>query len=280
MNARIVVGIEQTSAGERALAWAARRAAQFHRGLLIVSVVGGALGVVGEKQVLADTERLTEDWLSAEAERLRATGLSVEHAVLHGDPVSQLTAASAEEEMLVIGSDYRGPDEGPARGVHGIRIASAAKVPVVVVPDRDVAEGTGVVVGVDGSPVSEAAIRFAAAEADRLGEPLIAVTVWTPITTHHRNSIVYPELYIESLEKAAQETLAVSLAGLSQDYPDLEIRREVRRGYPSAVINGLAADARLAVVGSRGRGAIARFLLGSISHEVLTHLRTATAVVR
>lgn len=280
MSAKIVVGIEQTSAGERALAWAAQRAHQFERELLIVSVIGGALGVVGEGELLAESERLTDEWLTAQADALRPTGLTVATAVLHGDPVTQLAEASAGGEMLVIGSDYRGPDEGPARGIRGIRIASAAAVPVVVVPDRDATGGTGVVVGVDGSPVSEAAIAFAAAEADRLREPLIAVTVWTPMAAKPRNALMYSDAYLEALEHAAEETLALSIAGLRGKYPDLEILTKVLRGYPSAIINDLAAEARLAVVGSHGRGAIARFFLGSISHEVLTHLRTATAVVR
>lgn len=280
MSARIVVGIEQTPAGERALAWAAQRAAERHRPLMVASVISGALGVVGEGELLAETEREVGAWLDAEAQRLRESGLNVETEVLRGDPVTQLAKASADEEMLVIGSDYRGHGAGPARGVHGIRIASAASVPVVVVPDIDLDGRTGVVVGVDGSPVSEAAIRFAAAEADRLGEPLIAVTVWTPMTARPRNSVVYPQDYLAALERAAQESLSLSLAGLRQDYPDLEIRTETRRGFPSAVINELAADARLTVVGSHGRGAIARFLLGSISHEVLAHLSATTAVVR
>ncbi|WP_426323964.1 universal stress protein [Microbacterium sp. E-13] len=60
----------------------------------------------------------------------------------------------------------------------------------------------------------------------------------------------------------------------------LEVVRRVERGYPSQIINELAADARLAVVGSHGRGALARFLLGSIGQEVLARLATVTAVVR
>lgn len=280
MSGRIVVGIEQTPAGERALAWAAQRAAERNHPLLIVTVLSGALGVVGEGPLLAETEYQLTVWLEAEAARLTDSGLTVYTEVRRGDPVAQLAKASAEEDLLVIGSDYQGHPDGPEHGVHGIRIVSAASVPVVVVPDIDLHDRTGVVVGIDGSPVSEAAIRFAAAEADRLGEPLIAVTVWTPMAARPRNALVYQPDYLAALERTAEETLALSLAGLRQDYPDLEIRRLARQGYPSAVINELAADACLAVVGSHGRGAFARFLLGSISHEVLARLAAPTAVVR
>lgn len=126
---------------------------------------------------------------------------------------------------------------------------------------------------------SEAATRFAAQEADRLGEPLIAVTVWTPVPLP-RHIGAYPLEYVESMESISAETLGVALGGLRQDYPDLQIEERVERGYPSEVINEIAGTARMVVVGSHGRGAVARFLLGSISHEVLARLATVTAVVR
>jgi nucleotide-binding universal stress UspA family protein len=91
---------------------------------------------------------------------------------------------------------------------------------------------------------------------------------------------VYPADYLANMQALSEEALSLSTAGLRQDYPDLEIRRHVEEGYPSAVINRLAGDARLAVLGTHGRGAISRFLLGSISEEVLAHLATATAIVR
>ena len=70
-----------------------------------------------------------------------------------------------------------------------ICLAAGAKCPVVVVPDFETAGRSGVVVGVDGSPVSEHALRFAAAEAHRVGEKLIAVSVWTPVEAP-RNALV------------------------------------------------------------------------------------------
>ncbi len=279
MTRRIVVGVTQNDAGRRALAWAARRAADRELPLLLVSVVGGALGVIGEGSVLAATTEDAEAFLAVEAERLTGTGLTVETSVRHGDPVAQLTQAAAKEELLVIGSDYRGEGKGATRGVHGIRIVSASSTPVVVVPELDDAERRGIVVGVDGSSVSAHAIAFAAAEADRLREPLIAVAIWTPIAIS-RAGVAYPEDYLRNMQGTTEETLALSLAGLRQDFPDLEIEQHAVRGYPSQIINEYAATARIAVVGSHGRGAIGRFLLGSISQEVLAHLATVTAVVR
>ncbi|GAB3598593.1 universal stress protein [Microbacterium tumbae] len=279
MSGRIVVGVVDTSAGERALNWAADRARGRRTPVLLVSVVGGAVGAVGEGSVVGEAVAAAQELLEEKAVALRGSGLTVDVEVLRGDPVRQIVAATEGESLLVIGSDYRGHGAGPSRGVHGIRIVAGAACPVVVVPDLDISARSGVVVGVDGSPVSEAAIAFAASEADRLGEPLIAVAAWTPLAVPG-NPVVYPEEYLRSMQALTEEALALSLAGLRQTYPDLEIQRLIRRGYPSRAINEAAASARLTVVGSHGRGAVARFLLGSISHEVLSSLVAPTAVVR
>lgn len=275
MNATILVGMTDSAAARSAAEWAARRASDRGDRLVLMSVVGGALGVVGEGAILEDALAVTRAQLEREAERLG----SAEVRVARGKPVEELLAASRDADLLVIGSDFQGPGSGIARGPHGVRIAAAAPCPVVVVPQFDLAGRTGVVVGVDGSELSEAAIRFAAAEADRQGEPLIAVSAWTPITAP-LGVITYPDDYHDNAQRLTEEAMGLSLAGLAQDYPDLEVRRVVEAGHPAALINRVAAGARLAVVGSHGRGPVARFLLGSTSHEVLLTLATATAVVR
>jgi nucleotide-binding universal stress UspA family protein len=277
MSGRIIVGVTGAPVSRRAVDWAVTRAAQTRQSVELVAVVGGAIGAIGEAEVLGAAQTAAQQLLDDEAARV---GGDVTTRVASGNPISVLVEASAEAAMLVIGSDYRGAGTGPARGVHGMRIAAAAKCPVVVVPDRDLGEGAGVVVGVDGSDVSEHAIEFAAAEADRLGEPLIAVSVWTPLHTPRTAMEVYPDLYLANMQSAAEETLALSLAGISSRYPDLKVVRRAERGHPSQVLSEIARDARLAVVGTHGRGAVARFLLGSISQELLSHLPTATAVVR
>jgi nucleotide-binding universal stress UspA family protein len=275
----IVVGAADSEAGRRALEWAARRAVAHRQPVVLIGVIGGATGAVGESAIIGAAIEATTAYLDEMAAPLRERGLQVEVRARAGNPVSVLIDASKDAALLVIGSDYRGPGHGPARGSHGVRIAAAAHCPVIVVPEVDAEARAGVVVGIDGSEVSEGATRFAAQEADRLGEPLIAVTVWTPVPLP-RHVGAYPTEYMESMESMAAETLGVALAGLRQDYPDLQIEERVEHGYPSEIINDIAATARMIVVGSHGRGAVARFLLGSISHEVLARLAKVTAVVR
>ncbi|MBF4561431.1 universal stress protein [Microbacterium sp. VKM Ac-2870] len=279
----ILVAVTGAPVAERTVRWAAQRAAGSPPGavrLELVSVVGGALGTVGEASVLEQAIRETGVLLERLAGPVRADGLDVATRVEAGNPVARLIDASADAELLVIGSDYRGTGDGPARGTHGIRIAAGAACPVVVVPDLELVGRRGIVVGIDGSPVSERALRFAAREADRLGEPLIAVSVWTPLEVPRNGMAVYPEMYLVNMQSATEELQALALAGLAVDLPDLVMERVVERGYPSRVIASRAMTARMVVVGTHGRGALARFLLGSISQEVLARLTSVTAVVR
>ncbi|MBD3942604.1 universal stress protein [Microbacterium sp. NEAU-LLC] len=279
MGEAIVVGITDAAVTRRAVDWAAQRAAERRQPLELLAVVGGATGAVGEGAIVEAALAEAQARAEGEASRIAAGGIEVRTRVERGNPVSRLLEASENAALLVVGSDYRGPGSKAARGAHGLRIAAGAHCPVVVVPDLDTSGRSGVVVGVDGSPAGEKAVAFAAAEADRLREPLIAVSVWTPLEVP-RNMGVYPVEYLENLARLTEESLGISLAGLRSQYPDLTIEPRVERGYPSQIINELAAQARLAVVGSHGRGALARFLLGSISQEVLARLATVTAVVR
>jgi len=279
MSGTIVLGVTDAPVAERVIEWGAQRAVDRRQRLRLVTVIGGAIGAVGEDTLVQQIVESTRGNLEHLATQLRQRGIEVDVVAERGDPTEKLVDLSADAALLVIGSDYRGPDSGPARGAHGIRIASAARCPVVVVPDIELEDRSGVVVGVDGSETSENALAFAAADADRLGEPLIAICVWTPIAVP-RNFGTYPADYLSNMRQLTAESLGLAIAGLRSDFPDLQIEERVERGYPSEVINDAAQSARMTVVGTHGRGAFRRFLLGSISHEVLSRLATVTTVVR
>lgn len=277
MSDTILVGVTAAPVAARSVPWAAARAAALGQHLELIAVVGGAVGAVGEDDVVRTAEQAAQSMLDEHAEQARKAGADVSTRVERGNPVAVLVEASESAALLVIGSDSQGT--GSTRGSHGIRITAAAHCPVVAVPDLDTVGRTGVLVGTDGSEVSAGAVEFAAAEAARLGETLTAVSVWTPMPIPGPLS-GYPEPYLEDMQGVTGEILRNALAGVRETYPDLEIVERVECGYPSTIITELAQDARLAVVGSHGRGAFARLLLGSISHEVLARLATVTAIVR
>lgn len=279
MGEKIVVGVSAAPVADRVVAWAAQHAKALGQSIELVMVIGGAVGAVGEDGVVQTAHEAAQKTLDTHAAVAKDAGVEVTTRVERGNPVEILVDASESAALLVIGSDSKGPGSGSVRGAHGIRISAAAHSPVVVVPDFDVSGRSGVVVGTDGSEVSAGALQFAAIEAARLGEPLTAVSVWTPMPIPGPLS-GYPEPYLDDMQGVTAEILRGALADVRSEHPGLEIVERVECGYPSTIITELAQDARLAVVGSHGRGAIARLLLGSISHEVLARLGTVTAIVR
>ncbi len=272
----IIVGVSDAAASRRAVEWAARRARDLGQRIALYSVVGGAVGAVGEEDVVERVMAATAERVGALAEELAASGLDVEVRVTHGDPVAQLVDASEDAALLVIGSEPRGRGH---RGQHGARLAAGAHCPVVVVPEPDGAPRRGVVVGVDGSQTSNAAISFAAAEAERTGEPLRIVSAWMPVAVPGDFG-VYPDVYLSDLEGITRANVDSVVDAVAARHPRHEVTAHVDEGDPAGVIGRHAADASLVVVGSHGRSGIARFLLGSVSEEVLAHLEATTAVVR
>jgi nucleotide-binding universal stress UspA family protein len=137
-----------------------------------------------------------------------------------------------------------------------------------------------VVVGVDGSKESTQAVAFAATEADRAGEELTvlyAISAPDPVMDAGLTPTTLAELMVEEERLVLSETVA----GIREDYPDLQVHQvlETDKGPVDALVKA-AVDARMLVVGSRGRGAIKRLLLGSTAHGVLKHLPCPTVITR
>ncbi|WP_245645944.1 universal stress protein [Pseudonocardia acaciae] len=161
-----------------------------------------------------------------------------------------------------------------------VSLAAHAACPVVVVRgaerDRSSAE-LPVLVGVDGSPDSEAAVAFAYEAASVRGVPLVAVHTWSDLMFDSR---VSPLIDWEALETGERELLAERLAGWTGKYPDGQVRRLVLRGLAAHALVDRADRAQLLVVGSRGRGHLAGLMFGSVSHAVLHRAPCPVAVVR
>lgn len=282
MSEAILVGVTARPVSARAVDWAADRALQTGASLTLVSVVGGAVGAVGEDEVVRFALAGAEALVDQHRERVERRGLSVHTRVLRGNPTEQLTEASKDADLLVIGSDFNGAGH-ERRGPHGRRIVAGAHCPVVVVPDFELEERSGVVVGVDGSEVSTGALEFAVAEASRTGEVLTVVSAWVPVSVEEYSFAgmgFYPELYLTDLQDQTEAMVDALLDPVRGEYPGLPIRLHVTEGAPDGVLNGVAGSARLAVLGTHGRGGLARLLLGSVSERVLSELATVTAVVR
>lgn len=280
MSENITVGVAGNLPGVVATRWAAARASRGRKILRLVHIVDPRIAGAGNPDLLIEAESAAARILQEATEAALAVdaALEVETVVLTGAIIETLTELSKSSGLLVVGSN-RGDAPGHASGTHSVRVAAASESPVAVIPDIDLTTRRGVVVGVDGSDLSEHALAVAAEEASLSGEPLIPVHAWHAPNIYGGGVIVTGDFFDE-LRLAAEETLALALAGLRGRYPDLEITPVVVEGIPDMAIIDAAHSASLVVVGSRGRGAFARLLLGSVSHGVLAHLETPTIVAK
>jgi len=135
-----------------------------------------------------------------------------------------------------------------------------------------------IVVGVDGSDSSKAALRWAIRQAKLTGAAVEAVTAW-------RFPVGYGMATLDShgvidFEGDAKETLTKALAEVSGLDPEVPVRPLVTEGHPAEVLLSAARRAELLVVGSRGHGGLASALLGSVSLYCVLHARCPVLVLR
>jgi nucleotide-binding universal stress UspA family protein len=145
---------------------------------------------------------------------------------------------------------------------------------------------SGIVVGVDESPSSEHALRWAVEEARLRGTTLRVISAWefpfAPATDTksdiHGEDDLLPQ--VPSLEQSALDELAVAVTEAGGDPKDATVSLHVVRGSPVRVLLDAAKDADLLVVGSRGRGGFTGLLLGSVSRECARRAACPVVVVR
>lgn len=266
----------------RAVRWAAERAAARGIRLRLVYVVDG-----GAESAEAAARPEAEQAALLALEEARAAALEVDPNLeiitdtRQGEPVDVFERVSGDAELLVVGSDWHGGNRASRRRLTSLRIAAGSKVTAAVIPDIDVSGRRGVAVGVDRSRPSDAALAFAADEAERRNVPLIAVHAWDVAwTTNLEYGYGFDTPATDDLSRAAEALLDEVLEPIMAERPGLQVTKVVTAGDPVEVLGDAADEADLLVVGSHGRGALARFLLGSVSHGILTQLDAPTVVVR
>lgn len=140
-----------------------------------------------------------------------------------------------------------------------------------------------VLVGLDGSDGSRAALEYAFDEAHWRALPLVAVIAFEPpdlwgIPIGEVPSAV--QLQHAARERAESTIDAVVSARVELGAPVPEVHLLVRSGPAAVVLQTLSEDAALVVVGHRGRGAIASRMIGSVGLSVLLHAACTVTVVR
>lgn len=292
--AKVVVGVDGSADSAAALTWAAREAAGRGQRLLIVFALhmplisvpfSGAAYVPPSKELEEQATRVL-DAAAAQAGRA-APGVAVDTDLRIGPPAHVLLEASRSASLMVVGSRGLGAVGATFLGSVSGRLAARSSTPVVIVPpDAPAAPDDGpVVVGVDGSPHADEALRFALAEARRRGVNVIVVSAFrvpTSAVAFNRADLLADAATV--LHDAAESTAADALeraraaAGPSGG-ADVHVDVRVVDGPAAQAIRSAAEGAGMVVVGSRGLGEIRGMLLGSVSHSVLTRAPWPVAVV-
>lgn len=286
----IVVGIAADGSSRSALEWAAAEAAAQGCPLVLVHAYRPPL-VLDPACVVPVVAGTTADLAAARAVlqaaldhlRLLIPGVAVSALAVRGPAAAVLLRESRDARLLVLGArPPRRPGAAQWFG-HGAlrrRLAASAHCPVTVVhqpPDPlHPARQLRVVVGVDGTACSDAAVGFALSAAQRRGLPVTAVHAWTADHPADLEAVTAPLL---TSEAAAYRLVDSALDRWSARFPAVPVTTEVvRRDAVGALIAG-SADAALVVVGSRGLGRIRTALFGSVSSAVLEGAAGPVAVV-
>ena len=283
----ILVCVDGSAASDAAIVWATREAMMRQLPITLMHavspvVVGWPVGqlytAMPDWQKETGQHALDQARKTLSASRNEPESPEIRTEMVYSSIVPALIEASKDAWMIVAGSQGLGALGRLLLGSVTTALLHHAHCQVAVIhADEDMAPDLNapVLVGIDGSPASEAAIALAFDEASRRGVELAALHAWSDVG-------VFPMLGMDwrDSEAKGQEILAERLAGWQEQYPDVHVKRLIFCDKPSRWLLKEAERAQLVVVGSHGRGGFAGMLLGSVSSRVAQSATVPVVVVR
>ncbi len=282
---RIVLGTDGSAGSVAATGWTARIARLCGAEVTIVHAMAPLLEHMFSIPPLASDElvslvstELAGPW----SEPLRTAGVDFEWKLVEDYAAAALLSSVRRKNASLLVVGRHGHTRWAPHAMGGVvhKVLSDAVCPVVVVPTPQ--EGVvaddlmDVVVGVDGSDSSLAALDWAIRHAEMLGKSVRAVTsistqvggevVWLAPTDEEKAIEVADEELGRILEKKAVET-------------DVRLTMRITLGHAGESLVAQSEKAALVVLGSRGLGSVASLLIGSTSHYVATRSICPTVIV-
>jgi nucleotide-binding universal stress UspA family protein len=299
-SVRILVGVDGSPGSEAALRWALREAALWSAATDCAGqdapVVTALLAWTSDRlpaSVLRAVRQAEDDGLAVSAAEMleRTIGrvgepagpVTLRRMVVKEDAATALAAAAIDADLVVVGERGHGPMHRLTAGSVSQAVVAHAGVPVVVVrPPKDgakprLSDDRPVVVGIDGSDLSLAALRWAVHAAAVRGVPLRVVHAWGGFDPSYAEVLVGAQ---GSLVRQAEDVLAQAVKLGLDDAPELTVDSVVSPDSAMRALMREAKEAQLLVVGSRGLGGFTRLMLGSVSHQCVLHAACDVAVVR
>ncbi|KUI32624.1 universal stress protein [Mycobacterium sp. GA-2829] len=284
----ILVGVDGSPGSEVALQWAAAEAQATGTPITLVHAVTPLVSswptLPLQQAISATANHYAEDVLRRARQTVLNTAgtgrrLDIRCEIMFDGPAAVLINASKDAQMLVVGARGLGAVARVFVGSVSTALLHHAHCPVAVIHSRSGGHlprpDAAVVVGIDGSPASEAATALALDEASRRGVELVAVHAWSD--TEIPSGVGVDS---DGWQQQAEEVLAERLAGRQDRYPDVSVHRIVVCDRPARVLIEASRDAQLVVLGSHGRGGFAGMLLGSVSSAVAQSVDVPVIVAR
>lgn len=283
---KVLVGFDGSTDAQRALEWGIAEAAERNAALHVVVSQGPRLSSY-PRPIDEVVAARTRKWVEQAQDTLREAGLPTDLVeIADGPPAEVLVNGSDASTLVVLGSQGYGRISGPYLGSVSQHVTRYAAGPVVVVRPAANPGSTRIVVGVDGSGGSEDALEFAFERASRTGAALFVLYGWrsqAALAMGMGGTVPFgATVPVDVAEETAgaELLLAETVAGLAEKYPDVEVYREAIPVPAARALADASQNAAMVVVGSRGRGAWAGLLLGSVSQAVLHHAECPVAIVR
>lgn len=277
----VVVGYDGSRASRAALRWAAEVARLRNLPLAVCHAwrwpyPGRPSGGVGDVRRAAG--HVLDEGLrrvSRVAGRPDATGRLVE-----GTAAGALVTQSYTASLVVVGDRGTGGFGDLRVGSVAVQVSAHASCPVVVVKDgAPTSSHRGdVVVGIDGSPASDAALGFAFEEAALRRAPVRVVCSWWDAGAAVGTPAI-PFTDAAGLERDAAARFHRTVAPWLEKYGQVDATTAFVVEPPREALREAAVGARLVVVGNRGIGTAPTTLLGAMSRSVLHDATCPVAIV-
>ena len=277
----IIVGVDGSPGSRHALEWLVGHRSMFDGPIipvvsfdLPVTADGlSPLGMLGsDYQYSEDAERSSNETVAA----VDPTLLDSVRVLPEGHAGKMLIAEAEGHELLVVGCRGRSAAAETLLGSVGSFCVSHSKVPVAIIPKEveTTAPIQTMVVGIDGSANSQAALQWAVDHA----KPETTIKAVGVYSFTAFSAIDY-QTVLESLRDRIRDEVETSIAKVNMaENASPTIIAKVLEGDPRNVLREEAADADLLVLGARGHRGVAHLILGSVTTS-LTHHPTAVTVV-
>jgi nucleotide-binding universal stress UspA family protein len=282
---KIIVGVEDSDRSRDAVALAAALAKPAGALLLLACVYpsDAALGLYGDPEF---DRRLREKTTAAVRRQLASLdGVDADIWALSGGSAATHLKTLAEQEgaaLIVIGSSHRGDLGRVFAGTTAERLLHGSPCPVAVAPkgfaDRDHDAVRTILVGYDGGAEAKVALAASLAAARVLSATVRVLEVLAP-TSASALAVQAGAAFViapEQIERDVRESFEADIAALPDDVP---IEAEFVTGLPVEELARRSADADLVILGSRGHGALAAVLLGSVSGRVVREAACPVVVI-